>query len=762
MSLFDGFKWWNPAWLAVNVFTLYGGGGKGGSDAPDYKPLAEASKEAARISADLGREQLAENKRQYDQNFAITAPIIQAQAGLTQQQVQQGDDYYNYMREYGRPVEQSLFFDSMGLSEDEDLAAQYEAINAGRSKTQQEYDKYQADKLAASNAPKAGVTYGQEQTKIVYKDGTYTPQELLTLANSGDKNAAKALAGAGYMTEKAQIGTVAQPQSKFNNPMSVMGLGYNMQRQQAEQPITAFRFNEDAQRKLDGFNGASYTSGDPKLDEYLASAGIKYDEPDYAVKYDVSTTTGTGRRAKTTTSTKSVSVSSAIETLNTSQAKLAAEQAKRRPDVKVVSSLQSTINNLSASLNQNGYAVQSGTDGKYAFTADPQAIFADKTKAYRDQFDADVEKYRAQLGLTKPADPRDARDWDTELADNEAQINALSREASRRANARDTAIRDNISGLGDQLASRIGETDVQVYDRYKGDIEAESGQAVADSRAGFTNALNTAARQGMRYGFSPAKLAAMAGTQSMQQAAQQAAAANTTRKAATTTMYNRGVGEAGQKLSTATQGRSMKQQDSAIATAKKLDLAGLYRGLPGASQGAYSLAVNAGNSAVQNQMAPSNAYMNGVNQGNNTIMTGQGQKIQGLGNVLSAQTSVYNASQNDSGAGIWGALGQVGGAVAASYPWSDEKVKKNITDHDDDKSLEGIKKLDVKEWEYDQDKVEGQDSRRHTGAMAQDMQKHLGGNVSNGRMVDLISAVGVNMAAVKALAKKVDKLGERK
>lgn len=48
-----------------------------GSDvaAPDYTPVADASKESAEISAQLGREQLAEAKRQYDSNSALAKPV---------------------------------------------------------------------------------------------------------------------------------------------------------------------------------------------------------------------------------------------------------------------------------------------------------------------------------------------------------------------------------------------------------------------------------------------------------------------------------------------------------------------------------------------------------------------------------------------------------------------------------------------------------------------------------------------------------------
>jgi hypothetical protein len=329
--------------------------------------------------------------------------------------------------------------------------------------------------------------------------------------------------------------------------------------------------------------------------------------------------------------------------------------------------------------------------------------------------------------------------------------------------ALDKAGRDTILAKNNELAGRIGETDTQVYNRYANDIEAEAGQAVADSRAGYTNSVNSAIRQGIRYGFSPNKLLTTANAQAVQQAGMQAGAANQTRKSATQTMYGRGVGQVSEELKGITADRNFKIQDSAIATAKKQDVAGLYRNLPAASQGSYSLATNAGNSAVNNQNQTSNQYMQGINQGNALIMEGQKTAVQGLGSMVNSQVGYANSG--DSSSAVWGALGTVGGAALSKY--SDKTMKKDIKPIDDDEALEGIKKTEISKWKYDKDKVtdaeyEMVDDKEHIGAMAQDLKKNLGEQVSNGKMVDIISAVGVNMAATKALAKKVDKLAKDK
>lgn len=152
-------------------------------------------------------------------------------------------------------------------------------------------------------------------------------------------------------------------------------------------------------------------------------------------------------------------------------------------------------------------------------------------------------------------------------------------------------------------------------------------RAVADSNRGYTRALNQGFRQARRYGISPASVA---GT-GVQQAQFTAGAAT-----------------------------GARDKEKALGYAKKLDVAGLYRGAPGASTGAYSVATNAGNSAVNNSIAPGGQLLTGMNQGAGTVMAGQQAALGGLGSVLNSQTSSYNASlnQQQQGGGIGSIVGQ--------------------------------------------------------------------------------------------------------
>jgi hypothetical protein len=475
-------------------FVLYGGG-KGGSDAPDYTPVAQASAEAARIANELGREQLAEAKRQYDNNIAIAQPIVNSQAQLANQTIAQGDDYFNYMKQYSRPVEQSLYYESMGFTPDE--IAQIEA-----SRTRE-------------------ITAFKDQTSqpvpVSYQVPTYEMQPDIP---------AGALKGSDIGNIK-----IANPNPRpSGNSMASMGA-------------------------LGGWQPTITQKADPNA-------------------YYVKNPDGTY---------KQVTVGQ-----------------------KVVEGTK-TVN---------------------------QSVPQDASKLIQDTPETDA--LQAQLGAI----------------------------ASARLKEQDAAERQKITDLNTNLSTRIGESDVDVYLRNKQAIDEETAQAVADARSGFSSTANMIAREGMRYGFSPDKIAAAVSNTGTDQATKTAQAANATRKNATNTMYQRGIGESGQLLTGGMTDRNNKIQDESLATGRKLDVAGLYRGLPNASQGAYGVAVGAGNSAVSNNAQAGNSLIANNQGAAQTILQGQQQKLSGLTSILGSQTNMAN--QGDDSA-IWGALGTVGGAAVTAY-----------------------------------------------------------------------------------------------
>ncbi len=214
-----------------------------------------------------------------------------------------------------------------------------------------------------------------------------------------------------------------------------------------------------------------------------------------------------------------------------------------------------------------------------------------------------------------------------------------------------------------------------IVNRYGADIENDVGTAVADARTGQTQALNTALRQAMRYGMSvPSNAQALTN----QNAGTLAAAANNTRNASINNYRNvvaQGINlnrdnfattqaatTDAMNMANSAKGanRNMRIQDQSLDWARKLDVTGMARGMPGASQGAYGVAVGAGNSATQNQMAPGQALVGAMGQSAGTTMRGRQIAMQGVTGVLNAQTSASNAAAASEGQGM-GAL--IGGAA---------------------------------------------------------------------------------------------------
>ena len=163
-----------------------------------------------------------------------------------------------------------------------------------------------------------------------------------------------------------------------------------------------------------------------------------------------------------------------------------------------------------------------------------------------------------------------------------------------------------------------------------------AGQAMADARQGTTQQQNQIIRQGMRYGFSPEKMASMS-----------------------TALANQ------QGLAVASAGNQARTNEKNLGYAKKLDVAGLYRGLPGASQGAYSTALQSGNSATNNTLSPVSQVQSGYSTAGNIIGSGQQMQLSGLGTILNSQTQMAGDSMAASASGTASVLGAVGGIGAA-------------------------------------------------------------------------------------------------
>lgn len=211
----------------------------------------------------------------------------------------------------------------------------------------------------------------------------------------------------------------------------------------------------------------------------------------------------------------------------------------------------------------------------------------------------------------------------------------------------------------------------------------------------------------------------------------------------------------GTALASASAQNQARQQTRDKGLALKADVVNLGRGLPAQSAQAAALGLNAGSSAV------------GLNQGTNaqylasTDIMGSGYKgamagYSGMGQTLNTQyANQINAWQAEqqanaaNSAGIGSAIGGLAGLIFGS----DENIKTDKKELPEGTALEAVMDMPVEEWSY---KPGYEDEGRHVGTYAQDFQRATG--KGDGKTIPAIDAVGVTMAAVQDLNKKVDKM----
>jgi hypothetical protein len=179
------------------VDAVFGGGGSTNVQAPNYTPLAASSDYAADLGKQLGDAQLAESRRQYDNNMAVNKPIIDRQAALMQQSYDQGAQNYDRMVKEGQPIQDQMKTIAMGGSYNDAQKAQQEeaagqAVADARSGTNQQMQQlirtglrygWSPAKLAAmgSSAAQAGA-----QTQVSAANGARNQKQQQQLGQMGD------------------------------------------------------------------------------------------------------------------------------------------------------------------------------------------------------------------------------------------------------------------------------------------------------------------------------------------------------------------------------------------------------------------------------------------------------------------------------------------------------------------------------------------------------------------------------------------------
>lgn len=145
----------------------------------DYTPVADASKEAAEVMAQLGRDQLAEARRQYDVNQEKLNPVIDAQIKQMGLANEQGVASFDRLKSTGWGLQDDL----AAMARGETTAAQRQAI--GKARTDATADA----QAALSNQQ------GQQDRQMARMGVNPNSGKFAAMQNAQSIEAAKAVAG---------------------------------------------------------------------------------------------------------------------------------------------------------------------------------------------------------------------------------------------------------------------------------------------------------------------------------------------------------------------------------------------------------------------------------------------------------------------------------------------------------------------------------------------------------------------------------------
>ena len=266
---------------------------------------------------------------------------------------------------------------------------------------------------------------------------------------------------------------------------------------------------------------------------------------------------------------------------------------------------------------------------------------------------------------------------------------------------------------------------------------AAANEAMADVNAGFAGVQDANGRRLSSIGINPGSaraIAAMGGT-GIEQAKANAGASYSARRGVET-----------------------------MGTAMKMDAASLGRNLPANQTASANTAINAGNSAVRNATTPVTIQQTagaGVGAGYDAAMRGASSSAGIYGQIANA----YTQQANNAGA-AWAALGNTAGNAIGTY-YSDETLKEDVKPVGEDEALEAVNSTPVKKWRYDPSAMAARgipmdEGEQHIGPMAQDVNETMGEEAApGGKKIDLVTLNGVNMRAIQAVDKKVDRVAKQ-
>lgn len=185
--------------------------------------------------------------------------------------------------------------------------------------------------------------------------------------------------------------------------------------------------------------------------------------------------------------------------------------------------------------------------------------------------------------------------------------------------------------------------------------------------------------------------------------------------------------------------------NTGLATAGAQNLAG--RRIEQEAEAKRANAINLGSGLGVNPATSMGLSNGAIQAGGAGAISGYGQQGSLLNTQYNQQLQSWQANQN-SMSSLMGGLGTVAGMMLSS---KDAKTDKRPLP--DGAALGAIRKMPVESWRY---KPGMGDGGAHIGGYAEDFQKATG--QGDGKTIDVISALGITMGAIRDLDKKVERM----
>lgn len=374
---------------------------------------------------------------------------------------------------------------------------------------------------------------------------------------------------------------------------------------------------------------------------------------------------------------------------------------------------------------EHGFALFFGSDPAPAPDYTPiAAANAESAKYAKDAAEADLAFRKQEYSDNQPY-VKKMQDTASTVAD--AQIGAMED-----SNARATDQWDSYTNTFKPIEEKVASEAMTAGG--DADQERAAGSAVADVQQQSALAHEASARRLESMGVNPnsGNFVATANADGLRTAAVSAGAANSAKVA---------------------------QRDKGISL--RAGAASFGRNQTNTAGQMVGIGTNSGNSSAGAAGAGANAYLPGatfVAGGYDTAQKAAGIQQQGalgLGGLMNQGYGISSNAQAQSDAGFGSMIGGLG-MLGAKYAMSSKTLKHDMEPIKGEYALESVERLPIEKWTYNAGVA---DEGTHIGAYAEDVQQELGDKAApGGKKVDLVSLVGLNMAATQELSKQIKSL----